>query len=413
MHKPKISVVITVYNLEDYIDECISSVLNQSMKDIEVLCIDDASTDHSLEVLNRYADQDDRVRIFAQSESIGPSTARNIGYRESKGEYVYQIDGDDYIVDGALERMYKCATENKLDLLTFSADAFADTKEIEARVHDNLNLYKRIGMYNGVMKGMELFAKCVHNGDFLGNLYCIFLNKQFFDSFNMYLVDGLYASADNNFLFYLNAQRSMCIPDILYMRRFRANSIVTSPKTLLKFESILTQYVYEISLWNQYNFESYIEEALEQYFATYWKGVMKTYCNIIDKDMPLRLLPKHKLAKFVYEYCLNRKCVYWTTLTKEVIDKIRRYENVIIYGAKDIGQEVRAVLEENDITNYFFAVTNNENEASIGDKIIYNIDELEYLKKTALVVIAVSKRHHKIIKENLAKRGFKNILEIE
>ena len=92
MLRPKISVIITVYNIENYIGECIESVLNQSMKDIEVICIDDASTDHSLKILNQYATKDRRIQVFAQSESIGPSTARNIGYREAKGEYVYQID---------------------------------------------------------------------------------------------------------------------------------------------------------------------------------------------------------------------------------------------------------------------------------------------------------------------------------
>ena len=148
MFRPQISVIITTYNIEKYISECLDSVLNQSMTEIEVICIDDASTDHSLDILNQYAARDSRVRVFPQAESIGPSTARNIGYREAKGEYVYQIDGDDFLVDGALERMYRCAEENHLEFLTFSADAFADTKEIKDMVKDSLNLYKRTGTYN-------------------------------------------------------------------------------------------------------------------------------------------------------------------------------------------------------------------------------------------------------------------------
>ena len=85
MTRPKISVIITTYNIENYIAECIESVLSQSIKNIEVICIDDASTDHSLDVLNLYAARDSRVRVFAQSKSIGPSSARNIGYREEIG----------------------------------------------------------------------------------------------------------------------------------------------------------------------------------------------------------------------------------------------------------------------------------------------------------------------------------------
>lgn len=413
MLRPKISVIITTYNIENYISECLESVLSQSMAEIEVICIDDASTDHSLDILNQYSARDNRVRVFPQSESIGPSTARNIGYRKAKGEYVYQIDGDDFLVEGALERMYRCAEENHLDFLTFSADAFADTKEIEHTVKDSLNLYKRIGTYNGVMKGMELFAECMRNGDFLGNLFCILLSKEFFDSYNMYLVDGLYASADNNFLFYLKAQRVMCIKDALYMRRFRENSIVTSKKTLIKFESILVQYIYEISLWNQYNFEDFIEKALEKYFAAFWKSVLKTYDQVIDKAAPLKLLPKHKLAKFAYDYYINDSSVYWTKQTGEMIEEIRRYEKVIIYGAKDIGQDVKRILEKNRITNYLFAVSNNKNEANLDGTKIYNIDELDYLKENAIVIIAVSKRHHETIRKKLLETGFEHVLAVE
>ncbi len=413
MIKPKISVVITVYNIEKYIGECIDSVLKQGLKDIEVICIDDASTDNSLGILNKYAAKDSRVRVFAQQESIGPSSARNIGYREARGEYIYQIDGDDLIAEGALERMYTCAEENKLDFLTFSASAFADTKEMERKVYSSLNLYMRIGQYNGVMKGMELFAKCMQNGDFLGNLCCIFLNKEFFDSHDMYLVEGLYASADNNFLFYLNAQRVMCIPDALYIRRFRENSIVTSKKTLIKFESILTQYIYEIGLWNQYSFEEHIETALEKYFARNWKWVLKAYDDVVDRDATLKLLPKHKLAKFVYEHCLKCENTYWTKLTDEVINQIRQQRNVIIYGAKDIAQEVKTILEKNKIYDYIFAVSDNKNEASVADKKIYNIDDLKDMCDESIVIVAVSQRHQAAVREKLETTGFKNILVVE
>ena len=413
MIRPTISVIITVFNLEKYISECMESVLNQSVKDIEVICIDDASTDQSLAILHAYAVKDKRIRIIAQSESIGPSAARNIGYREAKGLYLYQIDGDDVIVDGALERMYSCAAENKLDFLTFSASAFADSIEIEKDVHHLLNLYIRKGAYFGVMEGMELFAKCIHNGDFLGNLCCIFLSKDFFDSKDMYLLDGLYASADNNFLFYLNAKRVMCIPDALYKRRFRENSIVTSKKTLIKFESMLVEFVNEISVWDKYTFDDYIDRAMQKYFASIWQGIISTYNKVVNKDVPLKLLPKYHIAKFMYENCIMERNTYWTNQTDETISKLRQYKNVIIYGAMDIANEVKNILERNQIFHYVFAVSDNTYEKSVAGKKVYNIDELEYAKEDAIVLIAVSKRHHSSIRKKLEILGFHNILEIE
>ena len=92
----------------------------------------------------------------------------------------------------------------------------------------------------------------------------------------MYLVDGLYAAEDSPFLFYLNAQRVMCISDALYMRRFRENSLVTSEMTLLKFESMMIQFVYEINLWNQREFDgaAHLKNISPHTGKRYWNHII-------------------------------------------------------------------------------------------------------------------------------------------
>ncbi len=270
----------------------------------------------------------------------------------------------------------------------------------------------RIGQYEKVMKGIELFTQFTQNGDFYGNIVFIFMSKTFFDSNNLYLLDGLYAWADSPFLFYIKAQRAMCIPDILYMRRFREGSIVTSKKTMIKFESMLVQTLYEIDLWNQYKFEKNVEEELERYFAKIWRTLMNTYKQIEDKDDKPQLLPQHKVAKFVYDYWIKKENVYWTNWNNSTIEEIRKYENVIIYGAKNIAEEVKITLEKNDIMNYLFAVSDNRYEKNIMGKTIYNIDELEHMRESSIVIIAVNKRHQKDVKEKLRTLGFKNVLVV-
>ncbi len=412
MFNPKISVIITVYNIEKYIGECIESVLKQSIRDIEVICVNDASTDHSLEILQKYEIADNRIKIINLVNNVGPSTARNVGYRAAQGEYLYQIDGDDYIIENALEKMYLCAKENKLDLLTFSASSFVDATQL-AEKYKVMNLYQRTGTYDGVMKGMELFTRLTQNNDFLGNLYCIFLNRAFFLTNNLYLLDGLYAWADGPFLFYIKAQRSMCILDTLYMRRFRENSIVTSQKTMIKFESMLVQILYEIELWKNHKFEEKTEEQLEKYFAINWNTLINTYSMVKDKNAQLRLLPQYKFAKFVFDNMIKYKNVYWLNQTNETIEQIRKYENIIIYGAAHVAQEVEKVLENNEIYNYVFAVSDNKNEKSIKGKKIYNIAELDDMHENSIVIVAVNKRHHKAIKEKLDILGFENIILVE
>ena len=99
---PKISVIIPVYNVEKYLGQCLDSVVNQTFKDIEIICIDDGSTDSSLDILKKYAQIDSRI-IIINSENNGVSEARNKGIERAKGDYIYFIDGDDYIDQQCLE----------------------------------------------------------------------------------------------------------------------------------------------------------------------------------------------------------------------------------------------------------------------------------------------------------------------
>ena len=116
----KISVVIPVYNVDIYLEECLDSLLNQTLKEIEIICVDDGSEDSSLSIMNLYSDKDSRVHSFSQKNQ-GVSVTRNNGLEKVVGEYVYFMDSDDYLEsDRSLETMYQTASEDKLDLLSFN-----------------------------------------------------------------------------------------------------------------------------------------------------------------------------------------------------------------------------------------------------------------------------------------------------
>lgn len=114
--KPAISVIIPVYNTSDYLDQCIGSVLEQSFDDIEVICINDGSTDNSLEVLEAWAARDKRVRIFSR-ENGGASAARNFGWKKARGTFVHFLDSDDYIKPEMYAKLHAHAEAHDLDLV--------------------------------------------------------------------------------------------------------------------------------------------------------------------------------------------------------------------------------------------------------------------------------------------------------
>lgn len=111
---PKISVIVTVYNLENYIEKCISSILKQSFKDFELLIINDGSKDNSLEVVKQFTDK--RITIL-DKENGGLSDARNFGLLKAKGDYILFIDGDDYIEQDMLEQLYFTAQKKSCDVV--------------------------------------------------------------------------------------------------------------------------------------------------------------------------------------------------------------------------------------------------------------------------------------------------------
>ena len=116
---PEISVIIPVYNVEKYLNECLDSVLAQTFKDFEVICVNDGSTDNSPEILRQYADKDQRVKIVTQNNQ-GLSMARNNGLKEACGRYVYFVDSDDAIHPQCLEIAYSLAEKQQADLVCFS-----------------------------------------------------------------------------------------------------------------------------------------------------------------------------------------------------------------------------------------------------------------------------------------------------
>ena len=111
-----ISVIVPVYNVESYVSQTIDSLIHQSLKDIEIICINDGSTDRSLDVLKTKYSNSSKVRIYTQNNQ-GLSAARNNGARLAKGKYIYFIDSDGLLEDKALETLYNKLDANKLDVL--------------------------------------------------------------------------------------------------------------------------------------------------------------------------------------------------------------------------------------------------------------------------------------------------------
>jgi len=131
---PKVSVIIPVYNTKEYLAQCLDSVINQTLEDIEIICIDDASADDSLKILNEYSAKDRRIRVLHNEISKSALGARKKGVMEATGEYIMFLDSDDYYSPDACEIVYGEKRKTKADLLCFESTVVTSALVSEARI---------------------------------------------------------------------------------------------------------------------------------------------------------------------------------------------------------------------------------------------------------------------------------------
>lgn len=146
----KVSVIIPVYNVQDYLRECLDSILNQTLKELELICVDDGSTDKSLEILREYEKKDNRVIVLTQHNK-GAGAARNKGLEIARGEYLSFLDSDDFFATGMLEESYrKCKKENA-EVCVYQVVRYND---VTGKIRYDSGSFKK----SNVPEGKEVFS---------------------------------------------------------------------------------------------------------------------------------------------------------------------------------------------------------------------------------------------------------------
>lgn len=228
----KVSVIIPVYNMEEYLDDCIQSVIKSTLKDIEIICVNDGSTDSSPDILKKYAEKDSRI-VIVDKENGGLSSSRNAGMKKASGEYVLFLDSDDYIDSRALEYLYCESKADNLDQLFFSAISFFKNENLEHRFDVYGDYYSRKYDYSGIMTGRTLFCKMSEHAEFKPSACLQLVRRKFLEKNGISFLEGV-VFEDNLFTIQCLSfsQRVRYANICLYFRRVREDSIVTSASGL-------------------------------------------------------------------------------------------------------------------------------------------------------------------------------------
>ena len=140
---PKVSVVLPIYNVEKYLPKCIDSIINQTLKDIEIICVNDCSTDGSENIIKEYIKKDDRIKLINNKQNSGIGFTRNIGINCCKGNYISFIDSDDYIENNYLEELYETAVKYNADIVFTNNINIVRDNIIKPYYHNRIHVWKK------------------------------------------------------------------------------------------------------------------------------------------------------------------------------------------------------------------------------------------------------------------------------
>ena len=195
----KVSIVVPVYNSEKTLVKCLDSILNQTYKNIEVLCINDGSIDSSLKILNEYQKKDKRIIILNQKQNRGVSYTKNHGIKKASGDYICFVDSDDYIDNKMIEKMYLFSIENKLDIVKCNYTNYIDDKKYNVSLS-----YKNKTILSDNKSKNEFIDKLI-SGEIPGYLPLIMIRSNIIKNNNIYINKNLNFLED--LLFYMELIR--------------------------------------------------------------------------------------------------------------------------------------------------------------------------------------------------------------
>ncbi|MCL1989899.1 MAG: glycosyltransferase [Defluviitaleaceae bacterium] len=232
----KVSIIIPVYNGSRYVAGCLRSVLNQSLKEIEVICVDDGSTDHTLDILKKIANEDERVLILTQ-ENGGQGSARNAGLKVAKGEYIMFVDSDDLLMKMSVEHLYRTAKYNDIDDLFCEGKAFFDPINLHMEQKQQLKNFEYGRSHYPVLSGRDMLQLMLERRQLRYSINIRLFKRQFLAENRLQFTNEPIHEEKIFTMRVLNvAQRVMVYKEPLYFIRIHPNAVTSKANAIHRFD---------------------------------------------------------------------------------------------------------------------------------------------------------------------------------
>lgn len=399
------SIIVPIYNVENYLSDCLDSIFAQSFKNFEVVCINDASTDNSYNILIEYAKEHSNVKVINLIKNQGLSHARNVGMNIASGKYLVFVDSDDKIVPNMLETLWENVKNEDIDLLYFNMEFLVETNWAKEKIRE-VNYIEYEGIYSGIQMFAELYKSKQMKVEVCRQLF----SKEFINNNNIRFYEGI-LHEDNLFSFIcaMKAKKVKNINEKLYIYRQRDGSIMSAINEK-RMESLIIVISEIYHYWKENSSILEIDDIIESYLLDLL-SVAKKYRKYFSNHTKLSI--GTKADQFLYDQllCNSQQRYEYIDISEEQMERIKNCGQVVIFGAGSVGIEVMQFLKEKNIDNFIFAVSNKANNPEkIMDIKVYEIEEIKEIWDTALFIIAVATVKQGEISNELQRKGIKNVL---
>lgn len=397
----KVSVIVPVYNVEEYLSSCLESIINQTYRDMEILCINDCSTDESMAVLKEYQQKDARIAILENEKNGGLAYTRNVGIKRASGEYILFVDSDDMIVPDLVESCIDVAAGN--DMVCFDYQQVAADQAVITRQY----AYR---MREGSYSGEEFFMESVRTDSIIFSAWSKLFRREFLLENRISFYEGiLYEDMLFSFQCLIKAKMIYSLDRQLYKYRVRSTSIMTTKVGGKNIESYIISICELMQLYLNSRFSRGMEQAVEGYIRKVSREYISVYRKWEGQEFePVLLLDKPEYIKlyrtFSELFIFSGKLLH---INSEQVEKMRQYPYVILYGAGDIARSTLESLDRLDIPLYGIAVSKTDgNRKSLLGNPIKELQEYDEIKEKCLVLIGTTPRYYCEIKQQLREKGF-------
>lgn len=237
MDTPKVSIIIPVYNTQDFVRQAVDSILQQSLSDIEIIIVDDGSTDNSFEILKDLALKDNRIQLYQQANQ-GQAVARNQALLYATGKYIYFMDSDDSLEADALDTCYQKCEKHQLDFAFFDADILKTEDTPVVKLNYDRKAYTN---ETKIYEGVEILNLLLDKNAFSVSPCLSLIKKVYLDTLELRFYPNI-IHEDELFTFtlYIMAERVMPIHRTFFHRRLRGNSTMTTSFSWKNMNGYLT-----------------------------------------------------------------------------------------------------------------------------------------------------------------------------